>query len=104
MAASLEFVLRAGVENIWQHNRRLMAEMAERLPLDRCVLASPADPDARGPYACVAARSPEKTAALYEKLREAKVIVSLREGALRVSPHLFNTERDIDRLLAVLAV
>ncbi len=104
IAASLEFVLRAGVENIWQHNRRLMAEMAERLPLDRCVLASPADPDARGPYACVAARSPEKTAALYEKLREAKVIVSLREGALRVSPHLFNTERDIDRLLAVLVV
>ncbi len=104
MAASLEFVLRAGVENIWQYNRRLMAEMAERLPLDRCVLASPADPDARGPYACVAARSPEKTAALYEKLREAKVIVSLREGALRVSPHLFNTERDIDRLLAVLVV
>jgi cysteine desulfurase/selenocysteine lyase len=104
MAASLEFVLRAGLENIWQHNRRLMAEMAERLPLDRCVLASPADPDARGPYACVAARSPEKTAALYEELREAKVIVSLREGALRVSPHLFNTERDIDRLLAVLAV
>jgi len=92
------------VETVWEHNRPLAAEMIERLPLDRCVLASPGDPEARGPYACIAARSPEKTAALYQKLREAQVIVSLREGALRVAPHLYNTARDIDRLLAVLAV
>src|SRR5207302_5942379 len=83
---------------------RLIGEMIARLPLDRCVLASPGDPVARGPYACVAARSAEKTAALYQKLRQANVIVSLREGALRVAPHLYNTERDIDQLLAVLAL
>ncbi len=104
MDASLEFLLRVGVETVWEHNRRLIEEMLERLPLDRCALASPPDATARGPYACVAARRPEKIAALYEKLREAKVIVSLREGALRVAPHLFNTARDIDRLLRVLAV
>ncbi len=104
MEASLEFLLRVGVETIWEHNRRLTEEMVRRLPLDRCVLASPCDATARGPYACIAARRPEKTAELYQKLREAKVIVSLREGALRVAPHLYNTERDIDRLLAVIAV
>ncbi len=104
MDASLEFLLGAGVETIWEHNRRLVEEMLARLPLDRCVLASPRDPARRGPYACVAARRPERTAALYQKLRDAKVIVSLREGALRIAPHLFNTERDIDRLLSVLAV
>ncbi len=104
MEASLEFLLRVGVETIWEHNRRLLGEMLERLPLDRCVLASPRDAAARGPYACIAARSLEKTAALYQKLRAANVIVGLREGALRVAPHLYNTERDIDRLLAVAAV
>jgi len=103
MEASLELLLRVGVETVWEHTRRLAAEMLERLPRDRCLLASPDNPEARGPYACIAARSPEKTAALYQKLREAKVIVSLREGALRIAPHLYNTERDIDRLLAVLA-
>ncbi len=104
MEASLEFLLRVGVQTIWEHNRRLIDEMMARLPLDRCVLASPRDPAARGPYACVAARSAEKTTALYQRLRQANVIVSLREGALRVAPHLYNTERDIDQLLAVLAV
>jgi selenocysteine lyase/cysteine desulfurase len=29
------------------------------------------------------------------------VIVSLRQGNIRVSPHLYNTENDIERLLAV---
>jgi selenocysteine lyase/cysteine desulfurase len=103
MDASLEFLLRAGVETVWEHNRRLIAGMIERLPRDRCVLASPAGADERGPYACVQARRPEATPALFEQLREAGVIVSLRQGALRVAPHLYNSERDIDRLLSVLA-
>jgi len=40
---------------------------------------------------------------VFERLRAAQVFVSLREGALRISPHLYNSERDIDRLLTVLA-
>lgn len=100
MNASLEFVLRAGPETVLEHNRRLMDMMYERLPRDRCVAASPAEPERRGPYACFKARSAEKTTALYERLRQANVIVSLREGNLRISPHLYNTERDIDKLIA----
>jgi len=104
MEASLEFLVRVGVETIWEHNCRLLQRMIERLPADRCVLASPGDPAARGPFVCIAGRSPEKTRALFEKLRAAKIFVSLRENALRVAPHLYNTERDIDRLLATLTV
>jgi selenocysteine lyase/cysteine desulfurase len=104
MEASLEFLLRAGVRTIWEHNRALLSEMIRRLPSDRCVLASPADPDARGPYVCIAAHRPDGTAALFEKLQKAGVVVALREGAVRVAPHLYNSERDIDRLLTVLAV
>ena len=101
--ASLDFLMRVGVETVWQHCHQLIAGMIERLPLDRCVLASPADPAERGPYACVAARKREATPELYERLRQDGIIVSLREGALRISPHLYNSERDIDRLLTVLA-
>ena len=39
---------------------------------------------------------------LHERLREARVVVSLREGAIRVSPHFYNTEDEIDRLLSSL--
>ncbi len=102
MQASLEFLQRIGVNTVWEHNRALIAQIVERLPLDRCVLASPADSDARGPYVCVAARIAAHTPELYEKLRAAGVIISLREGALRIAPHLYNTERDVDRLIKVL--
>jgi len=98
-ACSIEFLLRAGVEAVWRHNRRLVAQMIEQLPLDHCILASPADPDGRGSFSCIAARSSEKTAALYQRLRAARINVSFRNGALRVAPHLYNTERDVDRLL-----
>jgi cysteine desulfurase/selenocysteine lyase len=99
--ASLEFVLRMGAETVERHNRELIELMYARLPKDRCVSASPVDAARRGPYGCFAARTPEKTAALYHKLRAENVIVSLREGNIRVSPHLYNTERDIDRLISV---
>ena len=103
MDASLALLLRIGVEAVWEHTRRLTALMIDRLPRDRFVLASPASADARGAYACVAARKQEMTAQVFEKLRAAQIFVSLREGALRISPHLYNSERDIDRLLTVLA-
>lgn len=104
MEASLEFVLRAGVENVWTHNAALIQALIERLPRDRCVLASPAEAAARGPFVCLAARSPEKTHALYEKLSAEKVIVALRENAIRVAPHLYNEPRNVDRLISVLSV
>jgi cysteine desulfurase / selenocysteine lyase len=100
--ASVEFVLQAGPENIAAHCRALMELLYERLPKDRCGPTSPLDAANRGPYACFAARAPEKTAALYDRLRKENIIVSLREGNIRVSPYLFNTERDIDRLISVI--
>jgi cysteine desulfurase/selenocysteine lyase len=100
--ASIEFVLRAGPEIVRAHNRNLIELLYARLPKDRCVPTSPLDPAQRGPYACFAARAPEKTAALYDRLCKESIIVSLREGNIRVSPYLFNTERDIDRLISVI--
>jgi len=101
MDASVEFVGRVGPETVAAHNRELIDLMFGRLPKDRCVPASPLDPAQRGPYGCFSARSREKTTELYQRLRKENVVVSLRQGNIRVSPHLYNTERDIDRLISV---
>lgn len=44
----------------------------------------------------------EPSPALFARLSEAGIVVSLREGAIRVSPHCYNTHAEIDRLLAAL--
>jgi selenocysteine lyase/cysteine desulfurase len=103
MEASVDFVVRMGPELVAAHNQKLIELLFARLPKDRFVVASPLDPQKRGPYGCFAARSREKTAQYYQHLRKENIIVSLREGNIRVSPHLYNTERDIDRLIAAVS-
>jgi len=103
MEASLEYVLRAGVQTVWNHNVALIQQLFDRLPLDRCIVASPTDPNLRGPYGCFAGRSPEKTQELYALLREAKIFASLRGNAIRIAPYLYNGEREIDRVIAVIS-
>jgi selenocysteine lyase/cysteine desulfurase len=104
MEASLDFILSVGAETIARHNAELVREIIDRLPRDRCVLASPVEAERRGTYVCVAARKPEETAKMRENLREAKIYVALRENALRISPHLYNTREDVERLIRVLSV
>ena len=104
MDASVQFVLQLGPETVQAHNRKLIDLLFERLPKDRCVPASPLDSAHRGPYGCFTARTPDRTAELYQKLVKEKIITSLREGNIRVSPHVYNTEQDIDRLIAAITV
>jgi selenocysteine lyase/cysteine desulfurase len=100
--ASLDLLLRVGVESLTGHNEELIAQLIGNLPADKYVLASPDEAVRRGPYICIAAHTPEQTAQCYEKLRAAQVYVSLRENALRIAPYLFNTPAHISRLLEVL--
>ena len=102
LEGGVRLVLRAGVGTVAEHNHKLIEQLFARLPKDRCVAASPLERARRGPYGCFQARSPEKTIELYEKLRAQNVITSLREGKIRVSPYLYNNERDIDRLVSVI--
>ena len=100
MDASVDFVRRVGPELVREHNRQLLEFLFEHLPKD-CVPASPLDSTQRGPCGSFTARTPEKTVELYQKLQKEHAVVALREGKIRVSPHLFNSERDIDRLINV---
>lgn len=56
------------------------------------------------PSVIVSAKPPEKyaTAELHRALLEKQIYISLREGHLRVSPHLYNSTQDVERLFAEL--
>jgi selenocysteine lyase/cysteine desulfurase len=100
--ASLDLLQRLGIDAIKQHVDALTDEFIERMPRERCALASPEKRERRGPYVCISATDPKDTPALYEKLRAAQISVSLREKALRIAPYLHNTRADIERLIETL--
>ena len=97
--SSLDLLLRIGVEAVERYNDALVAEIVDGLPRTNYELASPVERERRGPFVCVSAHNSKQTLALYETLRGAQVFVSLRENALRFSPHIYNTPEEISRFM-----
>jgi cysteine desulfurase/selenocysteine lyase len=101
MEASAKFVLDAGPALIRDHNQALIDYFFERLP-EGCRLASPRQASQRGVFGCIEVGSRAETEFLYQTLRDDRFVVALREGEIRVAPHLLNSTGDIDRLLFVM--
>jgi len=101
--ASLNLLKQIGVDTVATHNQKLITQLLEGIPRDRCVWTSPEQAARRGPYGCFAGRSLEQTREIYEQMKGAKLIASLREGNIRVSTHLYNTGEDIDKVIRVIA-
>ena len=97
--ASLEFLERVGVKTVNEHCTQLLDRLARGLKSKGYSLSAAADAERRSTILCFEVGSPRATAALYQKLKARKIAVSLRQGMIRVSPHLYNGEADIDRLL-----
>ncbi len=57
------------------------------------------DPDDRSAIVMIAATDPEAAVA---HLADARIIVDARPGHVRVSPHFYNTEDEVDRVVAEL--
>lgn len=102
MEASARFVLNATPALIHDHNQSLIDYFFERLP-DGYRLASPRQASHRGVFGCIEVGSRADTESLYQTLRDERFVVALREGKIRVAPHLLNSTQDMDRLLVSLA-
>jgi selenocysteine lyase/cysteine desulfurase len=100
-ALGAEFVQRMGPATVQAHNARLIGRLFARLPSAGIELVSPRAASARGPFGCFRRSTLEGTKALHARLADERVIVSLREGNIRVAPYLFNSEGDIDRVVDV---
>jgi selenocysteine lyase/cysteine desulfurase len=101
MEASAKFVLDASPALIRDHNQALIDYFFARLP-EGYRLASPRQASQRGVFGCIEVGSRGETEFLYQTLRDERFVVALREGKIRVAPHLLNSTEDIDRLLFVM--
>lgn len=102
-AAAVEYIAGRGVAAIDACNDGLVARLIAGLDRDAYTLLSPATPPARSAIAVVSHRDAARNADIAARLAGDGVYLSLREGVLRVAPHLYNTTEDIDRTLELLA-
>lgn len=102
LAASLELLVRVGVEPILRHSMELADTIIAGLPAGYRVESS-AVPAERSGIVRVVGPEPAAAAAVHSRLRELRVAVSLREGGLRVAPGLWNEPGDAERFVEALA-
>ncbi|MBK8177052.1 MAG: aminotransferase class V-fold PLP-dependent enzyme [Rhodospirillales bacterium] len=100
--AAIEFLLERGIEAVAAHDQRLVQRLIDGLDGDRYRLLSPRAGPQRSTLVFIAPHERAQTRAIADALAGARVHVAVRAGALRLAPHLYNTEADIDAALAVL--
>jgi selenocysteine lyase/cysteine desulfurase len=100
-AESLRLLLEATPARVEAHARALGDLLLAALP-PRFEPASPLAPGARSHIVCIRAQGAQETQQAQERLRAAKVWTALRGDRIRVSPHLYSSPEDVDRLVAAL--
>lgn len=99
MNESLSLLLELGIERIRDHVRDVQARLVEWVE-SRDDLEWAGDPSPERRSGILAFRPPGAES-IYARLRAEGVTVSLREGAIRVSIHAFNSRSDVERLIEV---
>lgn len=102
--AAVEEHLETGVEAAARHDQRLVERLAAGLEAAGFRLASPRRGPERSTLVLFSHPDPEENAPLHARLAARGLHVALRRGLLRASPHVHNTEEEVDRLLAALGV
>jgi len=99
LTASIGLLLELGVEAIAAYLRTLgdpLLAWAERRGVR---VTSPTDPLHRSQIVCLA---PPDAREANRRLRQAGIVVSLREGAIRLAPHCYNTIEEMEKVVEVL--
>jgi cysteine desulfurase / selenocysteine lyase len=98
---SLIVLTTAGIENIANHIARLTDRLCDRLPANYDVVSARTSTE-RSHIVSIRHRDGIAPSRLAKDLEEQDVIVSPRGEFLRIAPHLYNNEQDIDRLIDAL--
>ncbi len=96
--AALALLEEEGIDNIERRVLHLGDHIIGHLQLRRLKILSSTEPGERSGIVCFAGDMDYKKLAEY--FRKQHIIVSVRDSFVRLSPHFYNTEEDIDRFFS----
>ena len=94
---SINYFTKIGIKNIRKHNQALIAKTANEIDLE---FVSPRDEAIRGGTMILDFGSNQQK--VLNHLQDNNIGVDLRSHGIRISPHIYNDEQDIDQLLSVI--
>jgi selenocysteine lyase/cysteine desulfurase len=97
---SVELLLEIGIAEIAEVTRSLHEPILKWADARGMRVVSPRDERHRSAILCVA---PDQAVEAYHAIKRARIVCSLREGAIRLSPHCYNTVEEMEKVLDVLA-
>jgi selenocysteine lyase/cysteine desulfurase len=99
LTTSVGMLCDLGVRDIAEHTRALHEPVLQWADANGVRVTSPRDDAHRSAIICIA---PEHAAEAYHAVKRAHIVCSLREGAIRLAPHCYNTVEEMERVLDVL--
>lgn len=101
--AAIDLLLAFGINRIAAHNQTLVTRLIDGLDGTGWQLVSPRHEPERSTLVLLRHPDDERTATTFTALTDARIDIAQRAGRLRLSPHLYNTHTQIDRVLDVMA-
>jgi cysteine desulfurase/selenocysteine lyase len=99
MLPSLELISRIGIKNIEEHNLELLDGLIDYLKDSPYQIKSSLEAKHRSSILSFSGKNIRK---MYEKMIKNKIMVSFREGTIRVAPHFYNTKDEMNKLIELL--
>jgi selenocysteine lyase/cysteine desulfurase len=102
LTASVEYLTGKGIARIAEHNANLVTRLIDGLDGRKFRVSSPRSGVSRSTLVLMSHHDPNRNESIYHGLLERGIYAAFRKGNLRFSPHLYNTEEDVDAALSLL--
>jgi selenocysteine lyase/cysteine desulfurase len=98
LIAGINYINQIGLKNIENRNRELTNYLIKQLQALKIGFLSPLEDRYRSSIVNFLPSDPQ---GIYTAAEQRGIVVCVRGGGIRVSPNFYNTEEEIDRLVAV---
>ena len=99
---AIDYLHERGIKRIAKYDQGLITRLLDAIDAKRYRVISPRESERRSTLVVLQHAEPDKTRAAYEALQRADIHVAMRANSIRVAPHLYNSDSDVDAAAAVL--
>ncbi len=100
--ASVEYLLAQGIREIETYDNNLVSRFINGLDSEKYKLISPTQGPIRSTLVVMTHKEPTRNTEVYNALGQKGIDIAIREGNLRLCPHLYNSLEEIDYTVSIL--